>query len=47
MRSISYSAMNPSTRILIVEDNPDDELLLLRQLKKAARHVGFIGHLLC
>jgi two-component system, response regulator len=31
----SNSTMNGSTRILIVEDNHDDEVLLLRQLRKA------------
>jgi two-component system response regulator len=36
--------MTPSLRILIVEDNPDDEALLMRQLKKAelAEHVKTI-----
>ena len=29
------SSWQPTTRILIVEDNPSDEELLLRQLKKA------------
>jgi CheY-like chemotaxis protein len=27
--------MNPARRILIIEDNPDDEELLMRQLRKA------------
>ena len=37
-------AMKPERRILIVEDNPDDETLLLRQLKKAQleKHVRVI-----
>ena len=30
--------MKTAPRILIVEDNPDDELLLMRQLKKAELH---------
>jgi len=30
--------MNTPARILIVEDNPDDEALLMRQLKKAELH---------
>ncbi len=35
----------PKTRILIVEDNPDDEALLMRQLQKAQldQHVKVIG----
>jgi two-component system, response regulator len=37
--------MNSPTRILIVEDNSDDEILLLRQLKKAGldSHVRIIA----
>jgi len=36
--------MSTEKRILIIEDNPDDEILLLRQLKKAQldRHVRVI-----
>jgi two-component system, response regulator len=36
--------MKPERRILIIEDNPDDEILLLRQLKKAQleKHVRVI-----
>jgi two-component system response regulator len=36
--------MKPERRILIIEDNPDDEALLLRQLKKAEldRHIRVI-----
>src|ERR1700761_1661743 len=30
--------MSSPARILIVEDNPDDEALLMRQLKKAGLH---------
>jgi two-component system response regulator len=35
----------PKTRILIVEDNPDDEALLMHQLRKAQlhQHVKVIG----
>ena len=37
--------MKTRTRILIIEDNPDDEILLLRQLKKAKldEHVKVIA----
>ncbi len=37
--------MNTPKRILIIEDNPDDEALLLRQLKKAEldRHIQVIN----
>ena len=35
----------PKTRILIIEDNPDDEFLLLRQLRKAGldQHVKVLA----
>jgi two-component system response regulator len=36
LRSTTLGMQKPNpTRILIIEDNPDDEALLLRQLKKA------------